>query len=89
MTLVELLGKVSPAIVQESLRCECCLILNSFILHLDNVLSKQVFCVFRGLSTMGLKGRLSGDIGELSELRSLSVSFRMNTRHEHLFFFLT
>lgn len=27
--------------------------------------------VFRGLSTMGLKGKLSGDIGELSELRSL------------------
>ncbi|CAH8330538.1 unnamed protein product [Eruca vesicaria subsp. sativa] len=28
-----------------------------------------------GLSTMGLKGRLSGDIGELSELRSLDLSF--------------
>ncbi|XP_024009036.1 probable leucine-rich repeat receptor-like protein kinase At5g49770 isoform X2 [Eutrema salsugineum] len=28
-----------------------------------------------GLSTMGLKGRLSGDIGELAELRSLDLSF--------------
>ncbi|XP_012573816.1 leucine-rich repeat receptor protein kinase HPCA1-like isoform X2 [Cicer arietinum] len=28
-----------------------------------------------GLSTMGLKGKLSGDIGELTELRSLDLSF--------------
>lgn len=28
-----------------------------------------------GLSTMGLKGKLSGDIGQLSELRSLDLSF--------------
>ncbi|XP_059453327.1 leucine-rich repeat receptor protein kinase HPCA1-like [Corylus avellana] len=28
-----------------------------------------------GLSTMGLKGQLSGDIGELSELRSLDLSY--------------
>jgi len=41
---------------------------------------------------MGLKGRLSGDIGELAELRSLSVSLdesSMNTREKHLLFFLT
>lgn len=44
-----------------------------------------MYFVFRGLSTMGLKGRLSGDIGELAELRSLSVYFdesMMNTREE-------
>lgn len=48
-----------------------------------------MYFVFRGLSTMGLKGRLSGDIGELAELRSLSVYFdesMMNTREERLIF---
>ena len=30
-------------------------------------------CDLRGLSTMGLKGKLSGDIGGLTELRSLWV----------------
>ncbi|GMI78584.1 Vascular-Related RLK 1 [Hibiscus trionum] len=31
-----------------------------------------------GLSTMGLKGKLSGDIGELTELRSLDLSFNQD-----------
>ena len=32
-----------------------------------------------GLSTMGLKGKLSGDIGGLTELRSLDLSFNRDT----------
>ncbi|KAG6672697.1 hypothetical protein I3842_16G072500 [Carya illinoinensis] len=41
----------------------------------DGVICNDTRVTALGLSTMGLEGKLSGDIGELTELRSLDLSF--------------
>lgn len=72
MTLVEHHGKESHATAQGWLHCEWMVIFCS-LLVLITIYSCDL--ILRGLSTMGLKGKLSGDIGGLTELRSLWVFF--------------